>query len=183
MNRKNEISLLTEDSNYFLLFKLPVAFEVDQVHLKAAFFDLLAQNHPDRFANSPQELKDASLKNSIIINAGYKTLRSKRLRLSYLLDLFGLDRSQNITLDEDFLEQNFLIRHNFSQAQSIDALQRIHNELKANEQTYYTDIAKILAEKLYTEAIDVYIKLKFLHKMIEEVEQLIELREFENEII
>ena len=76
--------------DYFAIFSLPVAFEIDLSALEAAYFKAQRQFHPDRFVGKPATEKLAALQKSMDINKAYETLKDPLKRARYLLSLQGI---------------------------------------------------------------------------------------------
>lgn len=98
--------------NYFQLFSIPVAFDVDTVALKARYLELQRNLHPDRFANSTANEKLLSIQTSSYINEALNVLLSPVKRAAYLLQLLGcsVDFETNVAMAPDFLVEQMELR-------------------------------------------------------------------------
>lgn len=76
--------------DYFVLFSLPRALNLDPLELERTFYAQSRRLHPDRFASRPAEEQAEALKNSSALNDAYRTLRDPILRTEYLLSLEGV---------------------------------------------------------------------------------------------
>lgn len=90
--------------NYFELFELPVALEVDKKLLQQRYIRLQKQYHPDYTGQAEANEQAASLEMSAIINKAYKTLQHADLTLQYLLQSKELiSEGEQYALPPDFL--------------------------------------------------------------------------------
>ena len=64
--------------NYFELFGIPVAFEIDREALAARYRELQAETHPDRFASDPGKQAAATRKAARINDAYARIERAQR---------------------------------------------------------------------------------------------------------
>lgn len=164
--------------NHFELFGLPQGFALDPAALADTYRRLQAQVHPDRFAAAPQGERLAALSRAALINDAYATLKSPLRRAEYLLSLQGHDiRGESRTLqDRAFLMQQMEwrealedLRHANDSEEAIDAFRR---EIKGNYQTLLAQLVGLLDEGAWETATDLVRKLKFVEKMLEEIDRL-----------
>ncbi|RZK60816.1 MAG: Fe-S protein assembly co-chaperone HscB, partial [Pedobacter sp.] len=95
----------TQQPNYFEFYELPVQFNPDQQQVKAKFYALSKQYHPDFYANESAEKQDEVLTLSTLNNKAYQTLSNAKRRLKYVLELKGI-----VETDEGYqLPQSFLM--------------------------------------------------------------------------
>ena len=73
--------------DYFELFGLPVAFDIDSNDLAVRYRQLQRQFHPDRFASAPAAERRLSVQMTAQINAAFQTLKDPVARARYLLGL------------------------------------------------------------------------------------------------
>ena len=104
--------------NYFELFQLPIAYQIDSYRLNAAFRELQNQVHPDRFAHGSEAEKLSSVQASSFVNEAYVTLKSPVSRAHYLVELAGvaIDLSANTIADGAFLMQQMELREQLEDA-------------------------------------------------------------------
>ena len=98
--------------NYFQLFSIPVAFDVDLPVIKAAYRELQRNLHPDRFANSTANEKLLSMQASSLVNEAMDVLQSPIRRAAYLLELQGhpVNFETNIAMSPEFLMEQMELR-------------------------------------------------------------------------
>jgi molecular chaperone HscB len=99
------MSAATTDINYFDFYDLPIQFNPDQNAVKAKFYALSKQFHPDFYANESEEKQQEVLDLSTLNNKAYQTLSNPKKRLKYVLELKGI-----VETDEAYqLPQSFLM--------------------------------------------------------------------------
>jgi len=131
------MSIVTSDTNYFDFYELPVQFYPDQNAVKAKFYALSKQFHPDFFANESVEKQQEALDLSTLNNKAYQTLTNARKRLKYVLELKGV-----VVAEEAYqLPQSFLME-----------MMDINEALMDLE--FEPDVAKRAQVKLDVEAIE-----------------------------
>ncbi len=157
--------------NFFITLNLPQQFELDVQQLENNFFAQLRQTHPDKFINQEKSAIEIALQNSFIINQAYKQLKSPYARLEHLLKIAGFDIDQQVEItDLAFLEETFVWRESLAEAKTVVELSNLIAEIKKVEEEEFNKAARLIAEKLYSQALQVYIKLKFLKRFLAEAQ-------------
>jgi len=166
--------------NYFELFGLTAAFNVDLDGLDQAFRLLQAEVHPDRFAAASDSERRQSLQWATHANEAYRTLKNPLSRARYLLQLHGVDTQEesNTAMPADFLMRQMEWREAIEEAtdggdsEALDALSR---ELRQEVRELQNGLSALLDERGdYQQASDVVRKLRFLDKVQAEIDQAIE---------
>ncbi len=89
--------------NYFEFYDIPESFILDEKALKAKYYQLSREYHPDFYANEPQQKQDEILQFSTLNTNAYKTLSDDNLRMQYILKEHGLLEEGKNELPSDFL--------------------------------------------------------------------------------
>jgi len=91
------IQQLLPQVDYFSVFDLPRNPVVDEAVLTSRYYELSRRLHPDLYQTGTSEEKEASLKNTALLNRAYRTLRDLVQRGQYWLELQGeqLGRDNN----------------------------------------------------------------------------------------
>ncbi|MEP1445685.1 MAG: co-chaperone HscB [Paraglaciecola sp.] len=165
--------------NYFELFKIPVSFDVDLSVLPQTYQQLQRLTHPDKFASGSEQQKLVALQKNAQVNEAYSVLKFPLSRAEYLLSLRGIDlqHEQQTIKDTAFLMQQMEWREELAeideQADPLSALSSLEHEI---QQSVKHDLAR-LRENLESEqlganekAADIIRQLKFLYKMLAEIE-------------
>tara|TARA_E500000331_G_scaffold357920_1_gene421641 strand:- start:1990 stop:2529 length:540 start_codon:yes stop_codon:yes gene_type:complete len=110
------------NQNYFEIFQLPVAFDLDVDELATRYRQLQASVHPDKFASATEHEKRLSLQWATQINGAYDTLRSDLARAIYLLELNDVHIEENPQLAPDFLMAQIELREQLDEIGEADVL-------------------------------------------------------------
>lgn len=164
--------------NYFELFHLAPSFVLDASQLAVQYRQLQQQYHPDRYAAASDAERLQALQQASDVNAAYQTLKDPLSRAEYLLMLQGLDiRGEQQTLqDPEFLMQQLSWREELEalreaadpEAQIPVFEQRISSEYNRLMQS----LQQALATVELPLAADAIRKLKFVHKLRDELSRL-----------
>jgi molecular chaperone HscB len=77
--------------DFFQVFGLRRAFQIDLEALEREFHRLSRKLHPDRFARAGEQEREWSLANTALLNDAYRTLKDPLARTEYLLKLEGAE--------------------------------------------------------------------------------------------
>jgi len=132
-------------NNYFGLFGLSPAFNIDLAALERNYRKIQSESHPDRFVTASAAEKLQSMQNSTLANEAYQTLKNPASRAKYLLELQGINAiaETNTTLSAEFLMQQMEWREaiaDATQAKNIDALENLLPEMQTEAETLQVDI-------------------------------------------
>jgi molecular chaperone HscB len=175
-----ELSRLTRDNlmNYFDLFGIPTQFQVNLDHVTDSYRALQKQYHPDRFATVDDSAKLAVISKAAEINDAYTTLKNPVQRAEYLLKLRGLDiQHETQTLqDPSFLMQQMEYREHLESLPDCDDMFEeiisFEAEIEQGIKVYQDDLAKELDQNNNERAATIIRKLKFMFKLLSELERL-----------
>ncbi len=78
-------------ADYFRVFGIPTAFDLDATDLERRYKELTKLLHPDRYARADAQARRASLERSVQLNEAWQTLKEPVRRAEYLLSLHGID--------------------------------------------------------------------------------------------
>jgi molecular chaperone HscB len=163
-------------NNHFELFGLPVAFALDAGRLDQAYRDIQAEIHPDRFAHAGEAEKRLSMQWTTRVNEAYQTLKKPFERARYLLQLQGIDAMdpKNTAMPADFIMQQMEWREALAeaaQAQDMGGLQKLEKDLRAQAKALQAELASLIDEdKNYPRASEALRKVRFMDKLLEEVD-------------
>lgn len=161
-------------SNWFDLFGLPQAFELDQQQLSRRFRELQSQYHPDRFATASDAERRAAVQITALLNEAYTGLKSPRLRARYLLELANVILGDNdTTSDMMFLMTQMEIRESIEAAESsedpFDTLDKLGKQVKQEDQHLYQTFAQAWQQENYEQAKDAVLKMRFYERLLEDI--------------
>ncbi len=164
--------------NYFELFGLPVAFELDRQQLGVRFRQLQQELHPDRYAgHSPQEQRLA-VQYSALVNQAHATLRRPLSRALYLLELQGMNQEQVSAqqIDGGFLIEQMELREKLESIRSLvepeTVLDHLVTEIAADIKVHQNEFAQAYAGGALGYAAAACVKMQYLDKLQAAAEQL-----------
>lgn len=166
---------------YFSLFGLPERYVLDIDRLDAAYRNVQAQVHPDRFAHRPEAERRVAMQWATLANEAFRTLRDPLARARYLLSRRGveIDGERNTAMSPAFLMQQMEWREAVEEAQGdVAALDRLARELARDERVMLDDLARALDEaEEYGTAAELVRRLMFMEKLRHEISDALALLE------
>ena len=167
--------------NYFELFGLPVAFDLDLADLAARYRDLQRRFHPDRFASASEPERRLSLQLTAQINAAFQALKDPVARARYLLALLGVDTGEDTdtAMDTAFLMEQMELRESLDEARSAAdrdvRLEVLHQRVDAEFEARSALLRSRFTENSETarrQARNLVREMQFLQKLAHEVTEL-----------
>jgi len=162
--------------NHYELFAMPMTFAIDAERLDQAYRGMQAEIHPDKFAHAGEAEQRLSMQWSTRVNEAYQTLRKPFDRARYLLQLQGVDAmdAKNTSMPADFLLQQMEWREALMDAvenRDMTALQGLEKELQLQAKGLQSQLGHLLDEqKNFVEAGNVLRKVRFMDKLLQEVD-------------
>jgi len=167
--------------NYFELFDLPVAFDLDSADLAVRYRELQRRFHPDRFASAPAPERRLSVQLTAQINAAFQTLKEPVARARYLLGLQGIDTDQetDTSMNPAFLMEQMELREALEEAvlgadreTQLESLrQQVDRQLQLKSATLRIHFAENSREAL-GQARNLVREMLFLQKLVDEIQEL-----------
>ncbi|MGB2427382.1 MAG: co-chaperone HscB [Alteromonas sp.] len=164
-------------TNYFELFGLPTAFELDMAALSQTYQELQRLTHPDRFAAQGQQQQRIALQKNSLVSDGYAVLKSPAKRAEHLLSLRGIELAgETQTMqDMEFLMQQMEWREMLADV-TEDSGEQVIDELHDIIEAQHRKLYRALTEQLNQQhadsdqsAADTLRKIKFIDKLHAEV--------------
>lgn len=158
-------------TDYFQLFSLVPAFELDVEALTPRYRELQRQFHPDRFAAEPADVQRTAVQKAADINTAFKTLKDPVLRARHLLALAGhpLDIESSTVSDTDFLMAQMELREQLEDADSLEQLAALREEAEDWLASLGREFVIDYREADWREAADTVRKMQFMSRFLEEV--------------
>ena len=161
------------NQNYFEIFGLPIAFNVDLERLSERYRQLQRELHPDRFVGSTEYEKRLSMQWSSLLNTAKETLQVPLSRAIYMLEQKGLSIDPNPQLAPELLMEQIELR------EELEALEEGLAGLEGLEEfrkRLHKDLAN-LGEKFADStddqnALTVVYEMQFLSKLLVVADQL-----------
>ena len=166
--------------NYFALFGLEPAFQIDLPRLEQSYRALQAKVHPDKFSSASDQERRLSMQWSTHVNEAYQTLKQAIDRARYLLTLRGIDTQEetNTAMPSEFLIAQMEWREAISQAAEaadVMALDRLGSKLRQAIQQLHEELGQQLDQQQdYTGAAQAVRKLRFFDKLRTEISDALE---------
>ncbi|MBW0454286.1 MAG: Fe-S protein assembly co-chaperone HscB [Candidatus Kinetoplastibacterium crithidii] len=165
--------MLDDRNNYFSLFNLKIAFNIDENYLDNTWRDLSNLAHPDRHVGLSKIDQTASVKLMSFINEAYYNLRNPIKRARYICELNNIDFDNTDSFnDSNFLLEQMELRdclaHIFEQ-DNLKALDVFIKELQ-NKKNIRFELLSFFLDKSseYLKASIVIKELMFLDKIMQE---------------
>ena len=165
--------------NYFELFNMPTSFDVDLTVLAETYKSLQRLTHPDKFASGSDQDKLVALQKNSQVNDAYSVLKSPLSRAEYMLSLRGIEmqHEQQTIKDGAFLMQQMEWREQLAeieeQADPLDELEKLEDTIKQAIKAELGQLKALLESEqsqAAQQAADLIRKLKFLYKMLAEID-------------
>ena len=166
--------------NYFQLFALEPAFNIDLNALESNFRAIQSASHPDRFVTCTSAEKLQSMQTATLANEAYLTLKSPANRAKYLLAQQGIDAidEKNTQMPADFLMQQMEWREAMEDAKAeknIGDLEQLLAEMQRDAKSLQAELAQLFdTKKDYNLATDATRKLIFIDKVCADIHKAIE---------
>jgi molecular chaperone HscB len=173
MSKTSAVAAKALTSNHFELFGLAPAFALDLTRLDAAYRDIQAAVHPDRFAHAGDAERRASMQMTTQVNEAYRTLKSPVRRAKYLLELNGVDVGfeTNTAMPPEFLMEQMELREKLEEARDAATLDALQKALTEEKKKIQVQIARLIdSGHDYKGASDPVRKLMFLERFGEEID-------------
>jgi molecular chaperone HscB len=163
------------------LLEITLSFSPDLTQLRKNYYRLSRETHPDHLSNMAADSANNSLSKSGDINAAYKTLSDKDLRIKYILENFGLlGKDDNIPFDQDFLVEMMDINEQLEDLQlnfdpdSYSLLVGTLDNKKAELKSIMEENIKKYEDGLDHEHVlndirDIYLKTRYLLRIRENI--------------
>jgi len=159
--------------DYFQLFNLPRAFELEVAELMPRYRELQRQFHPDRFAAEPADIQRAAVQKAADINAAFAALKEPVARARHLLALAGhpVNIESATVSDTDFLMAQMDMREQLEEADDEAQLAGLREEAQEWLDNLGREFAIDYRESDWSEAADTVRKMQFMLRFIEEVRE------------
>ncbi len=133
----------------FTLFGLPRRHALDRAELDARRRDLQARVHPDRFAAEGAAAQRVAMQWAVRVNEAYQRLKDPLSRGAYLCELRGapVAAESNTAMPAAFLMQQMEWREALEDAQGVDAVQALDDDVAAQERSMLARLSQLLDEQ------------------------------------
>ena len=156
--------------NYFEIFDVPVAVDVDINRVNQIYRELQKAVHPDRFASDSEQARRIAMQQTSLVNQAFQTLKDPVARAQYILKLEGMDinAETDTTMDAEFLMEQMEFRESLTEVRDttdplakLDAMAvDLNNKLKK----LMNNFASHISDKTLDNAREDVRKMQFLVK-------------------
>lgn len=151
--------------NWFIVFDLPMDFEIDLALLQQNYYSKLMMVHPDNFNQSGERERRLSQECGAFLNKAYNGLRQPWQRAEYMLQCLFPGYQDEQKIDDDWLMECMEWRE---MMECPDKLVNLMVELKRKEDDLLADMKAVLDIKDVNKGYGIISKNKFLQKFIDE---------------
>lgn len=174
--------MLSLKNNFFEIFEIAEAFELDQQTLEERYHKLQTETHPDRFAGADEQQKLQAVQLNSYLNEAYATLKSPLRRAGYLLQRQGVDPEavDQKDLDMELLLEQMQLRETLAELpkddSALDQIDGMKQETRQRIEECESRFSSAFAQDNIQLAKKAFHELQFLNKLFNETEQAEEQR-------
>ncbi|HDR1007358.1 TPA: Fe-S protein assembly co-chaperone HscB [Pasteurella multocida] len=164
--------------NPFNIFDLPVDFHVDQATLSARYLALQKSLHPDNFSRHSAQEQRLAMQRSAEVNDALQILKDPILRAETIIAIYTGEQQnieENSIRDMAFLMQQMQWREqleNIEAQQDSDQLVAFSADIEQTQQALLSELADALSSQQWQQAKVINDKLRFIKKLLLEVERV-----------
>lgn len=167
-------------SNFFALFDLPIAFDINLELLTSRYRELQRAAHPDKFANAADAERRLSVQLAARINEGLQILKDPLSRGRYLLELRGVTLNDAATTaDKAFLLEQMELRERLDAIRQNSAAPQKLQTFSREMQVRARELSETLADcfqqgdnQALARAGETLRKLQFLRRIEQDIVEL-----------
>jgi len=153
---------------FFSMLGLAPTFDIDPADLERRYFALQRQFHPDRFIGKPDALRQQAIRQSMLANEAYETLKSPLRRARYLLAIAAMP-PDGVTPSQALLTEIMELREALAEAASPEEL---NGFIAGNIQEVQKTLGLLLQAfdtKDLAAAAELTMRLSYLTKLEDEI--------------
>ncbi|MGX3065966.1 Fe-S protein assembly co-chaperone HscB [Ursidibacter arcticus] len=165
-------------ANPFELFNLPVQFDIDSAQLSERYLALQKSLHPDNFSASSSTEQRLAMQKSAEVNDALHILKDPILRAESIIQVHtgeNRDIEQKSQRDMAFLMQQLEWREtleNIESAKNETKLTAFTQEIELEQKKIIEQLTNLLAQQQWENALIVSDKLRFIKKLLIEIERV-----------
>ncbi len=162
-------------TQYFALFKLEPAFDIDVETLEQTYRSLAARFHPDKYAAASAFEQKQAVMMASAVNEAYRVLKNPTERAAYLLQQHGIeaDAPEHTAFAPEFLMQQMEWRETLEEARAggnTAALAELDEEIAAEQQNLQQQLRTAFLRQNHDEAAALVRQSRFLDKLRQEIQ-------------
>ena len=158
-------------TDYFALFGLARAMEVDTARMRAQYHALQRRVHPDRYVGRGARERALAAQAAAHVSQAYRTLSDPYLRAAYLLQLHGIDPDpeQETTQDTEFLMQQMEWRERLEEMGTDADARGLAKRLEEEERALWRDFDAGFDAQDWERSRTVLHRLQFYRRLREQL--------------
>ena len=140
--------------------------------MDARWKDLQRQTHPDKFADQGAAAQRVAMQWSVRINEAYQRLKDPLKRAAYLCELNGapVNAENNTAMPAAFLMQQMAWREELDEAQGVQDLERISQQVQRAKRDMLQDIERLIDDQqAFDQAVAQVRALMFVERFEDDV--------------
>lgn len=136
-------------STDFELFEISPRFALDRSALDARWIALQAEVHPDKFVAQGGAAQRVAMQWAVRVNEAYRRLKDPLERAAYLCELNGvpIEAESNTAMPTDFLMQQMAWRESLDDAETVEQVAALAEEVAAHERSALDEIRIALDDR------------------------------------
>lgn len=165
------------DADDYTLLGLNKSFALDRGQLDAAWKNLQARVHPDRFAAEGGAAQRLAMQWAVRVNEAHQRLKDPLKRAAYLCELSGVpvQSENNTAMPGEFLMQQMQWREGLEEADSAAEVEALSEEVLHDRKVRIARLTSLLdVEHNPTQAAQEVRALMFIDRLLEEIDVRLE---------
>ena len=170
------------NKNFFELFGLSAAFDIDLTDLTQRYRGLARELHPDRYASGSGQERRLALQMTALLNQAHQTLKDPIARAAYLLQLRGVElgNDTDTKMDPEFLADQIELRERLDDARHDSNPRARYEELATIVERRLQETTDKLRTRLAPDAAhaeqarDIVRELQFLDRIRRQIVEMVE---------
>jgi molecular chaperone HscB len=155
-------------ADYFAVFSLPRAFDIDIPDLEKSYFAAQRRFHPDRLIGKNPAERQQAIVQSMLVNEAYEILKSPLQRARHLLMLAGVN-PDSLKPSHELLMEIMELREALTEADSASKLQDIRLKNETEIASVFAELTESFAIPDMQEAAGLTMRLSYLLKLEDEI--------------
>lgn len=166
--------------DFFEIFGLPRAFDVDTADLAVRYREIQRSVHPDKFSQASDAERRLSLQLTAHVNEALQTLKDPLKRARYLLRLHGVDTNEetDTVMDPGFLAEQMELREALEEARHApnrnglvtELAHQIEARLRENTAAL-SDVFAAASPEAFLRARQLVREMQFLDKFLRQLHE------------
>ncbi|MFC3874549.1 Fe-S protein assembly co-chaperone HscB [Neisseria musculi] len=162
-------------AQYFTLFELEPAFDIDIEALEQTYRSLAARFHPDKYASASIFEQKQAVMMASAVNEAYRVLKNPTERAAYLLLQHGIeaDAPEHTAFAPEFLMQQMQWRETLEEARACSnsaVLAELDGEIASGQLNLQQHLRTAFLKQSYDEAASLVRQSRFLDKLRQEIQ-------------